>query len=642
MDILVQPDDYMAGYSAIPIRISDSASTITEQYKYVINILWDKLQVDSITYTSQSILGFTSVHNFKKGDTVFIQDSNDPNYSGYYIISQIPSSTQIAINEFLSLGVSNMFIGKVIKYRLRPDLEGEAKIDLSNTIKDFVTQDLEDVNEVYEAPNTVFGYDLSIGTEQRALYYFEDNLFISGGTVGFLNTDITDPDDVPLNIGDSIYIQQYEDVWNYYDNFFSTGNVGFTSTTQTHNFRTGTTVNVTGQVTNPSYNGFKTVTSVPDSYSLVTDQPWIVGTPVEGGTITGMARPEYNGNATVLDIYYEPLLSGVVVATNKIWTDGTSPIGGYIRSLNREEKSIYDIERINNKKAYNARFTNLEYSVDAFNEYVVKPIVIPTNPPSDNNISTILRGTYKHRIEQSTKSWLLVHKEEVDPQYDGEPFFDFYNSNGTLLLKCKLSGSASMYDYHYPVGIDQLLNSTSLVTISGTPLSGITSDISYYRTYLGDPVNSLITNTIFFELNDDCSKYDIYHLMWKDKLGSWLSYPFIYLSKHSTEVERKTYYQTEGNWDNDTFGYDSYGRGEKNYFSRSRDKITLNSGWLEDEEVFLMKDLMKSSSVYVQTPDNDLIACMIEENTIQLKNSLNDQIFNYTFNIRLSGNDIRL
>jgi hypothetical protein len=130
--------------------------------------------------------------------------------------------------------------------------------------------------------------------------------------------------------------------------------------------------------------------------------------------------------------------------------------------------------------------------------------------------------------------------------------------------------------------------------------------------------------------------------MWKDKLGSWLSYPFIYLSRDSTEVERKTYYQTEGNWEDNTFGYDSYGRGEKNYFSRSRDKITLNSGWLEDQEVFLMKDLMKSSSVYVQTPDNVLIACMIEENQIQLKKSINDQIFNYTFNIRLSGNDIRL
>jgi hypothetical protein len=641
MDILVQPDDYMAGYSAIPIRITDSASTITEQFKYVINILWDKLQIDSITFTTQSILGFTSVHNFKKGDTVFIQDSNDPSYSGYYIISQVPSSTQISINEYLNLGISSAFISKVIKYRLRPDLEGEAKIDLGNTIKDFLTQNLEDVNEVYEAPNTVFGYDLSIGTEQKAIYYFEDNLFVSGAKVGFLNTEITDPNDVTLNIGDPVFIQQNEDVWNYYDNFFNTGNVGFTSTTETHNFRTGTTVNVRGQITNPSYNGFKLVTSVPDSSSIVTNQPWIVGTPVEGGVITGMARPEYNGNSTILDIYYEPLLSGVVVVTDKTFTDASGPIGGYIRSLNIEESSEFDVETINDKKAYNARFTNLEYSVDAFNEYVVKPITIP-NPVEDNNISTILRGTYRHRIEQSTKSWLLVHKEEIGPQYDGEPFFDFYNTSGTLLLKCKLTGSTSMYDYHYPVGIDQLINSTSLVTITGSSLTGITNDISYYRTYLGDSLNLPITNTIFFELNDDCSKFDIYHLMWKDKLGSWLSYPFIYLSRDSTEVERKTYYQTEGNWEDNTFGYDSYGRGEKNYFSRSRDKITLNSGWLEDQEVFLMKDLMKSSSVYVQTPDNVLIACMIEENQIQLKKSINDQIFNYTFNIRLSGNDIRL
>lgn len=647
MDILVEPNDYMAGYSAIPIRIYDSGSTITEQYKYVINLLWDKKTINSITTgtfngSSISVINFTTNHNFKVGDSIFIQDTNN-NIDGYYIIRTIISPSSIGVSESITLGINPAYVSKVIKYTLRPDLEDEAKINLGNTIKDFLTENLEDVNEIYEAPNSVFDYNISIGSEERALFNFEDNIFVSGAKVGFLNTNISDPNSVPLSIGDSVYIQQNEVQWEYYDNFFNSGNVGFTSTTQSHSFRVGTSVFVTGQITNPQYNNFKTVTSVPDNNSIVVNEPFGSSSPVEGGIIRGVPRPEYNGNATILDIYYEPLLSGVVVVTDKTFTDSSVAIGGYIRSLFRENTPTYNIEQINGKKAYNARVSNLDYSVDYFPPYIIENVNI-SNPPYNNNICTILEGNYKFRIEQSTKSWLLVHKEPIKfGSVLGIPHFEFYDSSDTLLSKINLSGSTNLTDYHYPIGIDQLLNSNSVNVVSGSTLSAITDNIAYYKTFLEEPsIPQITTNPIFFELNTDCSKYDIYHLMWKDKLGSWISYPFIYIARNRTEVERRTYYQTEGNWDNNTFGYDSYGRGEKNYFSRSRDKLTLNSGWLEDEEVFLMKDLMESSSVYVQKPDNTLVACIIEENQIELKKEMNDQIFNYTFNVRLSNNDIRL
>ena len=144
-------------------------------------------------------------------------------------------------------------------------------------------------------------------------------------------------------------------------------------------------------------------------------------------------------------------------------------------------------------------------------------------------------------------------------------------------------------------------------------------------------------------MNDDCSRYDIYHLMWKDKYGSWLSYPLKYISKDITEFERKTYYQKEGNWDltNNTFGYDSYNRGEKSYYNRSRDKIVLNSGWIAEFENELIKDMMGSSEVYVQKPDGSLIGATITNKELEFKKSQSDYLWQYQFEINLSYNEIR-
>jgi hypothetical protein len=149
------------------------------------------------------------------------------------------------------------------------------------------------------------------------------------------------------------------------------------------------------------------------------------------------------------------------------------------------------------------------------------------------------------------------------------------------------------------------------------------------------------TNAVFFYINDDCSRYELYQLVWKDSNGSWLSFPFQYLSTDSTEVERKNYYKKEGTWSNSGFGYNSYDRGEKTFFLRSRDKILLNSGWLKEEENILIKDLMTSPFVMVQTPDDQLISCTIEENEITFKENMNEQLINYIFNVRISYNETR-
>jgi hypothetical protein len=143
-------------------------------------------------------------------------------------------------------------------------------------------------------------------------------------------------------------------------------------------------------------------------------------------------------------------------------------------------------------------------------------------------------------------------------------------------------------------------------------------------------------------MNDDCSKFETYHLLWKDAKGSWISYPFKYLSQESMDVDRKNYYQTEGTWKGGTFGYESFGRGETTFFARSRNKITINSGWIDEFENDLMSDLLQSAKVFIQTPQDNIMACVIENKNITFGKDINDEIFQYKFDIIFSNNNIRL
>ena len=721
---LTQPDTFMAGYSAVPLRVYADTVLTTNKFKYLINISTSSATITGATaygYFNDVFtkLNFSTAHGFERGDTIMVDDSlTQDYYSNYYNVMSVIDSTSVIANFTLGPAMTGSAIAhKIIKYKFLPDLEDEAKLDLSNTLKDYVTQNLSDSNEIYAAPNTKLDYSLIIGQESIETFQFEDNVFV-GGAVGFNNSTLpsTFTATTTFQIGDVITVEQNLVEWDYYDNFFDGGELGFTGTTA-HNFLTGQTVTITGQITQPAYNGPVGISRVIDDYSFTTFKTFTTSTPPEAGLAIGTPRPTYNTTGTITDIYWDAVL-GIVIVTDIGFAESSQPIGGTITFASENViPSINDLT-ISGLSVYNAHINTVDYGfvTDQFDPYVCQ-----TRAAALNNISTLLGNTERYRIEASTKSWLLAH---TDGSGYWEPRFTFYDSSSNFLSEVKvnfaytygsnisinsytnnggnlqinlfsahglqvgdkvvvalavaayngtwevtqvnsttqitvnnayvsntLNGSeyvkevtgGAYDDYYFPVGLDQLLANTSTTLLSGSSLSAISSSVDYYKVEL-QKNSAANTNPIYFEINNDCSRYDIYHLMWKDRNGSWLSYPFKYISNDSTEVERKNYYQTEGRWDldNNTFGYDKYGRGEKTYFSRSRDSYKLNSGWVEEFENTLMKDLMESASVYVQLPDGTLLGAQITNKDIQLRKKQSDYLWNYSFDINVSNNEVRL
>jgi len=95
------PYNYMAGYSAVPIRVFESNWKNLENFDYVFNLTWDGQPISASTqyYIGENL--YTRIYvnettNYSAGDSVVIIDDNQIN-NGYYIIMKILNSTSMMI-----------------------------------------------------------------------------------------------------------------------------------------------------------------------------------------------------------------------------------------------------------------------------------------------------------------------------------------------------------------------------------------------------------------------------------------------------------------------------------------------------------------------------------------------------------------
>ena len=650
----IEPSDYSAGYSAIPLKFSSSNVGDSTQFKYLVNICYDSNVITADVAVAYGANAYTQLtvlsHPYKVGDVLLITDTDD-DYTGYYNVVSVPTPDTFIVNLVLGTPITGTLTAhKVIKYKVLPDLEGYCKLDISNVLKDFVTQNLEDTTGLWAAPDTEFSYQLFLGEEKRYSVEFEDNGYFyptygDAGKISFYNTAILSLADTELKVGDKINIQQDLAEWDYDTAYNDSGFLAFSDTTNVHNFRVGQTVNVGGQVTEPGYNGPATITSVsayPASLSMTTNKPW-VSVPAsysEGTSIFGTPVPEYNTVATIVDLNWDATY-GLIISTDIPFQQATQPIGGTITYASNNLLVSPAESNLTGKTVYNAHLNRLDYASDGFEAYVS----LASHVSNEALISTILSQAStalgvenRYRVEQSTKSSLLMHSENTS--LANRAMIYAYDAADNVISQERIDTAVSGTSLYTPIGLDVIMaGSTTL--IAGSALSTVIDDVVWYAIAFCDTSNVIKSNYVAFELNNDCSRYEIHHLMWKDRYGSWLSYPFKYMSKDITEFDRKSYYQSEGQWGSTDFTYDSFGRGEKGYFGRSRDKYILNSGFIEEFENELIKDLLSSTSVYIQLPDNTLVGCIIDNKQQEFYKKNNMDLYNYTLTVRVSSNEVR-
>jgi len=180
------------------------------------------------------------------------------------------------------------------------------------------------------------------------------------------------------------------------------------------------------------------------------------------------------------------------------------------------------------------------------------------------------------------------------------------------------------------------------------------ADISYYTLQAEDDSGNAISKLYTINIICDSSKgYESIRLAWLNKFGVWDYYTFTMKSIRGLATNRTTYTQLGGTWNDEYYIPYSYKGGEKNFKVNAKERITLNTDFLNnDNESAWLEELINSSEVYIikefdstYTPTTNVSSFNRYVEPVRVTNSnfirktvANDKLIQYTIEIERNKN----
>ena len=135
-------------------------------------------------------------------------------------------------------------------------------------------------------------------------------------------------------------------------------------------------------------------------------------------------------------------------------------------------------------------------------------------------------------------------------------------------------------------------------------------------------------------LSNPC-KYDSYRLAWLNRLGAWDYFTFTKKSVEKISTKRESIRNILGTWGSASWDYNSWDRGKKTLTTNSTKSITLNSGYLPEEQVSFLETLFTSPEVYI-VGDTYTIPVVVKTGDFTTKSSVNDKLIQYQIGLEFS------
>jgi hypothetical protein len=198
-----------------------------------------------------------------------------------------------------------------------------------------------------------------------------------------------------------------------------------------------------------------------------------------------------------------------------------------------------------------------------------------------------------------------------------------YTSNlGTADLNVSSSTATSGQIFQYPIGPAQ----------SGFPLS--TSGLTYYTTQAYSGATALGSPILY---NIDCiQKYPNVRVKWKNRFGQFDYFNFYMVNKQSFQTERKSYSPQLGTWEGSSLSYQNYDTGNQAYIVDSKQQISVNSFFIDQNYNDILKQLLVSDEIYwVYDEANNLVRPLtIVTQNIVFKTGVVDGLIQYQFDFQ--------
>jgi len=145
--------------------------------------------------------------------------------------------------------------------------------------------------------------------------------------------------------------------------------------------------------------------------------------------------------------------------------------------------------------------------------------------------------------------------------------------------------------------------------------------------------SSVPLKTITVENISEC-KYTPYKIIFRNKYGAKQELWFFKASRLSMEVERERY---QGNTIKDYRGGNISSHRNVNFYTTSKETLTINSGFVPEEFNEVFKQLMLSEQVWIEYKQQ-VLPINVSNQTIDYKTKLNNKLINYTIDVEFSFN----
>jgi hypothetical protein len=181
--------------------------------------------------------------------------------------------------------------------------------------------------------------------------------------------------------------------------------------------------------------------------------------------------------------------------------------------------------------------------------------------------------------------------------------------------------------------------------------AAVTAGLTYYTIEAKDattPTNKFSLKTMTIRLNcPNLKGYESIRLTWLNQWGSWDYYTFTKKSVKNISTQGTTYTQLAGTWNDSKYRLDSYKGGTKAFRVNATEKITMNTGFVAEDENVMFEELINSPEVYLldgfQTDggfsafNQYVTPVRVTTSSFIRKTSANDNLLQYTFEIEKSN-----
>ena len=313
---------------------------------------------------------------------------------------------------------------------------------------------------------------------------------------------------------------------------------------------------------------------------------------------------------------------------------------------NESLRGIFDVSRIMNSTLTDLAFSNSSnvkyYTVDFYWQYLATGGYV-----SGSHVTTGLYkaldgyGIFQEPINQQlyskTPYWPLMTDGPVTQSFLDETsgWMTCYTGNVGTTQPTKIVYNSDLGSADYALTTTTATNGqTDIFPIgplcSDFPLSPAVSWFSVQAYNGSTPLGASI------RFDDVClQKYPNVRIKWKNRYGQFDYYNFLLVNRQGFQSTKRTYQPQLGTFQGTSLSYNSYDSSNLNYLSDSKQTLSVNSDYVDDDYNNIIKQLLVSDEIYWVYEQNSTTETVrpitIRTDSIVFKTGVNDKLVQYSF-----------